>query len=404
MKPREQLEVFKDGLIDLISEEDLLKKLERGKPLRIKYGADPSAPDLHLGHTVSLYKLKALQDLGHTIIFLIGDFTARIGDPSMRSETRKVFSEREIDENAESYEAQAFRILDKNKNVEVVYNSGWLDELRPMDFLDLTSKYTVARILERDDFQKRYRDKQPITILEFLYPLMQGYDSVHLKADVELGGTDQKFNLLVGRELQRDYGQEPQVVMTMPIIEGLDGKQKMSKSLGNHIALNDLPEDMFGKTMSIPDALIFKYFRYFLNYNDQTVREIEQSIKKEGKNPRDVKARLARELVERYYGKDKARAASENFDQIFKKKELPDKIDEVQVSKSKLTGNTILIVDLLLHAGLVASKSEARRLIEQGGVKVDQAKIQAQDAKVSLQTPVVVQCGKRKFARVSAKP
>lgn len=395
MTPKEQLKIFKENTIDLISEEDLLRKLERGKPLRIKYGADPSAPDLHLGHTVPLRKLKALQELGHTIVFLIGDFTARIGDPSHRSETRKPLTESEIKKNAETYQAQVFRILDQNKNVEVVYNSKWLDQLKPADFLTLTSKYTVARILERDDFKKRYEDKQPITILEFLYPLMQGYDSVALKADVELGGTDQKFNLLVGRELQRDYGQEPQVVMTLPIIEGLDGKQKMSKSLGNHVALNDPPEQMFGKIMSIPDLLIGKYFQY--------VTSGSVSAKEIAANPRDAKARLAREIISIYYSKEAAQKASDQFDQVFKKKELPDEIEEVKIPGSKLVSGEIDIVSLLSEAKLVVSKSEARRLVEQGGVKVNQAKVETPETKISLKSSVIVQCGKRKFARVSVQ-
>ncbi len=395
MKPQDQLKIFKENTVDLISEADLLKKLERGKPLRIKYGADPSAPDLHLGHTVPLRKLKALQELGHTIVFLIGDFTARIGDPSHRSETRKPLSEAEIKKNAETYQAQVFKILDKNKNVEVVYNSKWLDALKPADFLALTSKYTVARILERDDFKKRYDDKQPITILEFLYPLMQGYDSVALKADVELGGTDQKFNLLVGRELQRDYGQEPQVVMTLPIIEGLDGKQKMSKSLSNHIALQDAPDQMFGKVMSIPDPLIAKYFQY-LTSSKISAKEIET-------NPRNAKAQLARDIITIYYGKDAAGKASDQFDQVFKNKEMPDEIEEVKISKSLLQNGKIDIVNLLKEAGLVASKSEGRRLVEQGGVKVNKSKVESPESSFALDPAVIVQCGKRKFARVSLK-
>ena len=392
MKPREQLDVFKEGVVDLISEEDLLRKLERGKPLRIKYGADPSAPDLHLGHTVPLRKLKALQDLGHQIVFLIGDFTARIGDPSMRSETRKTLSKEEIRKNAETYQEQVFRILDKKKT-EVVYNADWLDKLSPTDFLNLTSKYTVARILERDDFQKRYREKQPITLLEFLYPLMQGYDSVHLKSDVELGGTDQKFNLLVGRELQRDYGQEAQVVLTMPILEGLDGKQKMSKSLGNHIALNDSPSEMFGKVMSIPDSLMSKFFIYT---SGMMAKEYKPIL---AENPRDAKAKLAERIVAIYHGSEKGKQACEEFDRIYRDKGLPDEVQNIVLSKSELD-----IVSLLAEAGLAASKSEARRLVEQGGVKVEQKKIEDPGYKVQLtKSPLLIQCGKRKFARVSAK-
>lgn len=400
MNPKDQLEVFKAGSVDLISEADLLKKLARNKPLRIKYGADPSAPDLHLGHTVPLSKLKALQDLGHTIVFLIGDFTARIGDPSHRSETRKVLTEEQIKRNAETYQSQVFKILDRKKNVEVVYNSSWLNRLKPSDFVNLTSKYTVARILERDDFKKRYEEKQPITILEFLYPLLQGYDSVVLKADVELGGTDQKFNLLVGRELQKDYGAEAQVVLTLPIIEGLDGKQKMSKSLGNHIALNDPPEQMFGKIMSIPDGLILRYFQYLSGRPAEEAGKVKSALEQEGKNPRDLKAELARDVVGRFHGAEAARKASDQFDAVFKRKELPGEIETVSLSPNLLRNDAVNIMDLLKESGLVASKSEARRLVEQGGVKVDQTRVDSSDADISLEQPVVVQCGKRKFVRI----
>lgn len=391
MKPKDQIEIFKSGTVDLISEEDLLRKLERGKPLRIKYGADPSAPDLHLGHTVPLKKLRELQDLGHTVVFLIGDFTARIGDPTERSETRKMLNEKEIQANARTYQEQVFRILDRAKNIEIVYNSLWLNRLTPAEFLHLASQYTVARILERDDFKKRYESNHPITLLEFFYPLLQGYDSVHLKADVEVGGTDQKFNLLVGRELQRIYGQEPQVVLTLPIIEGLDGKQKMSKSLGNHIALNDPPDQMFGKVMSIPDSLIGRYYRYL---TDGLVEEAQIST-----NPRDAKAELGRRVVSRLYGKEAAERASDQFDQVFKKKELPDEMEAIQVPASAFGGEEVDIVSFLKASGLVSSKNEARRLVEQGGVKINQEKVRSAGTKVSLCTPFVIQCGKRKFAR-----
>ncbi len=402
MKIEEQLKIFKDGAVDLISEGDLLKKLERGKPLRIKYGADPSAPDLHLGHTVPLKKLKALQELGHTIIFLIGDFTARIGDPSFRSETRKILSDEEIQKNSETYQSQVFRILDRNKNVEVVYNSKWLDALKPKDFLTLTSQYTVARILERDDFKKRYDAKQPISLLEFLYPLMQGYDSVVLKSDVEIGGTDQKFNLLVGRELQKSYGQEPQVVLTLPIIEGLDGKQKMSKSLGNHIALNDPPSDMFGKIMSIPDSLIVRYFQYLTDAGEVHLEKIKSELQK-GKNPRDVKAELGEEIVARFYGREAAKKASGVFDQIFQKKELPDEIETMMLDTTWLVNGDLDVVKLLKDHGLVPSRNEGRRMVQQGGVKIDHVKVSAEKISLSPNRPFVVQCGKRKFVRFDWK-
>ncbi len=397
LSPQEQLKVFKQGAIDLISEDELLAKLKDKKSLRIKYGADPSAPDLHLGHTVPLRKLRQLQDLGHQVVFLVGDFTARVGDPSGQSETRRTLSQDEVAKNAKTYEEQVFRILDRKKT-EVRYNSEWLGKFKIEDFLTLTSKYTVARILERDDFAKRFSDKRPITILEFLYPLLQGYDSVEIKSDVEVGGTDQKFNLLVGRELQRDWKQSPQIVLTLPLIEGMDGKDKMSKSLGNHIALQDKPEDMFGKVMSVPDPLIIKYFRYLTNVDSAKIDQLEASLKK-GTNPRDTKAELGRELVTLYHGPEAAKKAEEHFNKVFREKEMPDEIEDIKIA----AGHELKVIDLLQMAGLTASKSEARRLIEQGGVKINQEKISDIESKISLKDPVIVQCGKRKFARVMTK-
>lgn len=396
----EQLEVFKENLIDLISEKELTSKLEvsvkKGKPLRIKYGADPSSPDLHLGHTVPLRKLRQLQDLGHTIVFIIGDFTARIGDPSGKSETRPMLTEEQVKQNAKTYQEQVFRILDKKKT-EVRYNSEWLGKMRPEDFLKLTGQYTVARILERDDFSKRYKAGQPIAIVEFLYPLLQGHDSVILKSDVEIGGTDQMFNLLVGRELQKLDGQEPQVVMTLPLIEGTDGVQKMSKSLNNHIALQDSPRDMFGKIMSLSDVMMERYYRYVAAMPKAESDAVLAGLKKGELHPREMKAKLAERIVSLFYSGETAAQARQEFDEIFKNKGLPDVIPTVKIS-----GKTINIVNLLVDARLVPSKSEGRRLVEQGGVRIGQEKIADPKREISLQEPFVLQCGKRKFARIEA--
>ena len=395
---QDQVKIFKEGTVDLISEEDLIQKLKTKKMLRIKYGADPSAPDLHLGHTVPLRKLARLQELGHKIVFVVGDFTARIGDPSHQTETRKALSEEEVKRNAKTYQDQVFCILNRKKT-EVRYNSEWLGKFKPDDFLRLASRYTVARLLERDDFAKRFKEGRPIAVLEFLYPLLQGYDSVALESDVELGGTDQKFNLLVGRELQRDWKQSPQVVITLPIIEGTDGKVKMSKSIGNHIALQDSPREMFGKIMSIPDTLTVRYFRYLTNVGLKEADEIETELASGALHPREAKASLAREIVSAYYGSAEAEKASKEFDRMFRAKELPDEMETVSVSKNEWD-----IVSLLNEAKLVTSKSEARRLIQQGGVKIDGTKVQDEKYRVSLsEDPVTIQCGKRKFARIRGK-
>lgn len=397
--PIDQLEIFKQGTVDLISEEELLNKLKEKRPLRVKYGADPSTADLHLGHTVPLRKLKQLQDLGHLVVFIVGDFTARVGDPSGQSETRRTLTSDEVKRNAKTYEKQVFRILDPKKT-EVHHNSEWLEKFQIDDFLHLTSTYTVARILERDDFAKRYRERRPITVLEFLYPLLQGYDSVQVKSDVEIGGTDQKFNLLVGRELQRNWKQSPQVVLTLPLIEGTDGKDKMSKSLSNHIAISDSPEEMFGKLMSIPDVLTVRYYRYLTNLSEKAVDDIEKSLRAGTLHPRDAKARLAREIVRLFHSAKESEASERAFDRLFRSKELPEKIDEVTLAAKHLTNGTIDAIHLLKEAGLASSKSEARRLIEQGGVKINEARISDVDQRISLEKPVVIQCGKRKFKRV----
>ena len=397
---KEQLEIFKENLVELISERELTAKLEASfkhkRPLRIKYGADPSAPDLHLGHTVPLRKLRSLQDLGHTVVFIIGDFTARIGDPSGRSETRPLLTEEQVRANAKTYQEQVFRILDKKKT-EVRYNSEWLGTLRPEDFLKLTAQYTVARILERDDFSKRYKAGEPISVVELLYPLMQGHDSVEIKSDIEIGGTDQKFNLLVGRELQKIDGQEPQVVMTLPLIEGLDGVQKMSKSLGNHIALKDSPREMFGKVMSIPDKMMERYYRYAVALSSREVADVLGRLQKGELHPRDAKAQLAERIVTLFHSEEEGTNARVEFDEIFKNKGMPDEIPTVKIDRK-----TIDIVSLLLEAKLVTSKSEARRLMEQGGVKIGHEKITDPKAVITIGTPIVLQCGKRKFAKIKS--
>ncbi len=395
---QEQLEIFKENLVELISERELITKLEasikKNRPLRVKYGADPSAPDLHLGHTVPLRKLRQLQDLGHTVVFIIGDFTARIGDPSGKSETRPMLSEEQVHANAKTYQEQVFRILDKKKT-EVRYNSEWLGTMRSEDFLKLTAQYTVARILERDDFSKRYKAGEPIALVEFLYPLMQGHDSVEIESDIEIGGTDQKFNLLVGRELQKTDGQEAQVVMTLPLIEGTDGVQKMSKSLGNHIALKDTPREMFGKVMSIPDALMERYYRYVAALPPAEVKTILAQLKSGALHPREAKAQLAERIVSLFHSEEEATKARAEFDEIFKNKGTPDEMPAVKIHQK-----TIDIVTLLAEAKLVTSKSEARRLMEQGGVKIGHEKITDPKAVITIGAPFVLQCGKRKFARI----
>ena len=381
----EALARIKRGTNDVLSEKELVQKLERGKPLRIKLGVDPTAPDIHLGHTVLLNKLRVFQDLGHHVVFIIGDFTARIGDPSGRSETRPMLGEDQILKNAESYTNQVFKILDRSKT-EVVFNSSWIKPLGIEGLLGLASKYTVARMLERDDFEKRYKGNAPIALVEFLYPLLQGYDSVAVRADVELGGNDQKFNLLVGRQFQQDAGQEPQVVITMPLLEGIDGVRKMSKSYGNYIALDDLPGEMFGKLMSIPDTLMFKYYELLTDFDLTAVKAM---------HPRDAKAQLAEHITARYHGDSEAHEARNHFDKVFVQKDIPDEIEDFPVS----TSAKVTIIDVLVASTMVSSRNEARRLIMQGGVKVSGQRI-TEDKELPITEPVVVQAGKRKFRRV----
>jgi tyrosyl-tRNA synthetase len=396
---QKQIRVLVDGAVDVISEKELEEALARSlkekKPLRVKYGADPSAPDLHLGHTVALRKLKQFQDFGHTIVFIIGDFTARIGDPSQRSETRRMLSRVEVNRNAITYQAQVFKILD-SRRTEVRYNSEWLNRMKPEDLFELMAQYTVARILERDDFQKRFRANQPITVLEFLYPLLQGHDSVVVAADIELGGTDQKFNLLVGRELQRLAGARPQVVMTLPLLEGTDGVQKMSKSYNNYIALEDSPKEMFGKIMSIPDALMERYYRYVSGAGAEETARIAADLASGKLHPREAKALLAEKIIVLYHGDArKAAAAREEFDKVFRNKGVPDEVQTVRLARKAMD-----LATLLKEAGLVASKSEGRRMVEQGAVKLDRERATDADSEIDLTRGVLVQCGKRKFARV----
>ena len=404
MNIEKQIDIFSQGCIDVISVKDLREKLiqaqKEKRPLTIKYGADPSTADIHLGHTVPLRKLRQLQEIGHHVCFLIGDFTATIGDPSGRSETRNMLTPQQVKKNAETYQTQVFKILDKKKTT-VVYNSEWLGSLSSHDLLMLTSKYTVARILERDDFKKRFENDKPITVLEFLYPLLQGYDSVVLKNDIEIGGTDQKFNLLVGRYLQRDYGQQGQVVLTLPLIEGTDGVQKMSKTFGNSINLTDSVTDMFGKIMSIPDNLIMRYYTYLTSKPSQELAVMSKKLKASQVNPRDIKVALAQDIVTFYYGQDEAQRAVDEFNRVFRDKGIPDDVPLHAVKRGEYD-----IVNLLAHFKLAKSKSEARRLMAQGGVKIDGEKCMSGDqaaGKMQGKKEILVQCGKRNFAKFILK-
>ncbi|EGV19885.1 tyrosine--tRNA ligase [Thiocapsa marina] len=390
------LALIKRGTDEILLEDALRRKLALGRPLRIKAGFDPTAPDLHLGHTVLLNKLRQFQDLGHEILFLIGDFTGMIGDPTGKSATRKPLSREQIQDNARTYQDQVFRILDPERT-RVVFNSSWLEGLGAAGLVQLAARHTVARMLERDDFAKRYKGGQPIAIHEFLYPLIQGYDSVALQADVELGGTDQKFNLLVGRQLQETYGQEPQVVITVPILEGLDGIQKMSKSLGNYIGITDAPEDMFGKIMSVSDDLMWRYFE-LLSTRDLAEIQAWRDAVREGANPRDIKFELGLELVARFHGAECARQALEGFVARFQRGAIPEDVPEVDVSAGD--GGVLPIANLLKAAGLVNSTSEAIRLIGQGAVRIDGERIEDARRPCAAGSQHVYQVGKRRIARV----
>jgi tyrosyl-tRNA synthetase len=392
----EQLQIIRRGCEELLLEAELREKLSKGRPLRIKAGFDPTAPDLHLGHTVLLNKMRQLQELGHEAMFLIGDFTGMIGDPTGKNVTRKPLTRDDVIENARTYEQQIFKILDPEKTL-VMFNSSWMGEMSAADLVGLAAKHTVARMLERDDFQKRYGSNQPIAIHEFLYPLIQGYDSVAMKADMELGGTDQKFNLLVGRELQKHYGQAPQVVLTMPILEGLDGVQKMSKSLGNYIGINEAPDEMFGKLMSISDELMWRYLE-LLSFRPMSDIEQWKREVSEGANPRDIKISLAEEMIGRFHSRADAARAHENFIARFQKGVMPDEMPEVTLAAAD-TG--LSLAQALKQAGLTASTSEALRMIDQGGVKVDGDKVSDKGLVLAKGKAAVVQVGKRKFARIT---
>ncbi|MDX8398928.1 MAG: tyrosine--tRNA ligase [Gallionellaceae bacterium] len=396
MTQLEILETIKRGADELLLEHELKQKLEQNRPLRIKAGFDPTAPDLHLGHTVLLNKMRQLQDLGHHALFLIGDFTGMIGDPTGKNTTRPPLTREQVLENAQSYRDQVFKVLDPAKT-EVVFNSTWMDKFSAVDLIRLAATHTVAQMLERDDFSKRYKGNQPIAIHEFIYPLVQGYDSVALKADIELGGTDQKFNLLMGRELQKHFGQPAQCVLTMPLLEGLDGVNKMSKSLGNYIGITDAPQDMFGKLMSISDKLMWRYLELLSFESLATIAQWNEEVQ-QGRNPRDIKVLLAQEIVTRFHSKQAAVDALAEFEARFQKGVLPDDMPEITVTS---TEGSIGIAQLLKQANLVASTSEAMRMIAAGAVKLDGEKISDKALQINAGTILVAQVGKRKFGRVT---
>ncbi len=400
MTVTEQMEIIKRGAVDILLEKELEEKLEKSiktsVPLKIKAGFDPTAPDLHLGHTVLLHKMRQFQQLGHEIYFLIGDFTGMIGDPTGKSETRKPLTREDVLKNAETYKEQVFKILDPVKT-RVVFNSDWLTKLNASDMIGLASKYTVARMLEREDFSNRFANQLPISIHEFLYPLIQGYDSVALNADVELGGTDQKFNLLVGRELQREWRQLPQTVITMPLLEGLDGVNKMSKSLGNYIGINEPADEIFGKIMSISDELMLRYYELL---SDMTLVELEKlkaEIKDGSLHPMEAKKRLGREMVTRYHSSDSAAQAEENFVKRFRDNQTPDEMPELTIAAE---GEKILLCKVLAQADLVKSNSEGRRAIQQGGVKINGEKVDDENIELACSGEYTLQVGKRRFARI----
>ena len=393
----EQLKIIKKGTLDIINEEELIKKLEKSikenKPLKIKLGLDPSAPDIHLGHTVVLRKLKQLQDLGHEIIIIIGDFTGKIGDPTGKSRMRKFLSDEEVLQNAKTYEEQVFKILDKEKTT-IKFNSEWLSKLTFGDVLKLTASTTVARMLEREDFKLRFENQRPIYLNEFFYPLMQAFDSTAIEADIEFGGTDQRFNLLSGRNLQKEIGEEPQIVIMMPLIEGLDGKNKMSKTLGNYIGIYESAKSKYQKVMEIPDELIVKYYTLLTDVDDEIIKEVEAKLKDESVNPRDIKMDLAREIVSLYHTEEEVEQAEERFKMIFQMGQKPKDIDTVNVSKEDFD-----LISTVVDKGLVSSKSEFRRLLPQGGIKINDKKITMEND-LPKEGEIVVQVGKKKFMKI----
>lgn len=404
LSAEEQLEILRRGTVAIVSEEELLARLREsvktGKPLRVKLGVDASAPDIHIGHAVPLRKLRQFQDLGHQVDFLIGDFTGRIGDPTGRSETRKQLTDEEVRENARTYQEQVFKILDPERT-NICFNSEWLSKLTFADVIRLGATTTVARMLERDDFSKRYREERPIAIHEFLYPLAQAYDSIALRSDIEIGGTDQTFNFIMTRDVMREYGMVPQVVMTLPILEGTDGVQKMSKSLGNYIGINEPPDEIFGKTMSITDNLITKYFELATDVPMAEIRQMEKDMAEGSLNPRDAKMRLAYELVAIYHGVPAAQAARDHFIRVFSQKELPDEIPEWRPAPDDAPDGLMPIVKLIVSAGLAPSASEARRLIVQGGVRINDTKVEDSNLVVKIEPGTVIRVGKRRFIKLA---
>tara|TARA_B100001029_G_C15053597_1_gene452630 strand:- start:3 stop:1199 length:1197 start_codon:yes stop_codon:yes gene_type:complete len=392
---KSDIEILLRGIEEIIPKEEFLAKLKKNKTLRIKVGFDPTAPDLHLGHTVIINKMKLFQDMGHEVIFLIGDFTGSVGDPSGVNETRPVLSKSDLKKNSKTYQKQVFTILDPQKT-EIRYNSEWMNKLKPSDFIKLASTQTVARMLERDDFDKRYKSQQPISIHEFLYPLLQGYDSAILKVDVELGGTDQKFNLLMGREVQKHYGLEQQSIMTLPLLEGLDGVKKMSKSLENYIAIEDKADDMFGKIMSISDELMWRYFD-LLSFKDSAEIDNLKKDQKNGENPRNIKFILAQEIVERFHGEKKSKSALNEFLNRFQKGNIPTNIEDISLTLSK---DELILSRVLKDSKLTSSTSEALRMIKQGAVKIDGEKVLDSDHKITLNEEQIYQVGKKRFRRI----
>ncbi|RAK06690.1 tyrosyl-tRNA synthetase [Halanaerobium saccharolyticum] len=403
MEIKEQIKILKRGISDLISEEDLKEKLveaeKEGRPLKVKLGLDPSAPDIHLGHTVVLRKLKQFQDLGHEVYLIIGDFTGMIGDPTGKSETRNQLTREEVLENARTYQEQFSKVLDPEKT-RVVFNGDWLSEMDFADVLELSAHYTVARMLERDDFSKRYNSGKPIGIHEFFYPLMQGYDSVAIEADVELGGTDQRFNLLVGRKLQQEYGQDAQVVLMMPLLEGLDGVNKMSKSLNNYIGVYDQPADMFGKVMSIPDDMILRYFELLTDVSIERLNEMKEKLDRDDFNPMELKKELAHEIVTEYHSEEDAVEARQEFESVFSKGNLPEDIPVIEISESDLENGELWIVKLVAATGLVDSNSQARRMIKQGAVSINDEKYEKINLDIEVEDGMIIQIGKRRFAKI----
>jgi tyrosyl-tRNA synthetase len=406
MDIKEELRIIKRGTEEIISEEELIKKIEKSRkekrPLRVKQGFDPNAPDIHLGHTVGLRKMRQFQDLGHDIYFLIGDFTGMIGDPSGKTATRKQLTEEEVNKNAETYKKQVFKIL-KPEKTKVVFNSHWLGKLSFSEVLKMCSKYTVARMLERDDFSNRYKEGKPIGIHEFMYPLMQGYDSVAIQADIELGGTDQKFNLLVGRDIQREYNQEPQVIITLPLLEGTDGVEKMSKSLNNYIGINESPQEMYGKVMSVPDNLMVRYFELVTDVSLDEINKIKIGLESNDLHPRDMKKRLAREIVKLYHGQSAAIIAEEEFEKVFKNKLYPEKIKELEIKKDVLKDGKRGIVNLVKDSGILGSTGEAIRMVRQGGVRVNGEKISDPHIDLTVKDGMIIKIGRLNFLKLVIK-